>query len=256
MMIRTTELGPSLDLEGAVAVVTGGASGIGQAIATLFAAKGARVAILDLDGDGARQKAAQLGDSGIGLQCDVSDPSSVTAAVADVVQVLGPIDVLVNNAGVVALGPAEDLPITAWDSTMAVNLRGMFVMSQAVGRHMLAAGRGKIINLASQAASVALRGHAAYCASKAGVLGLTRVLAYEWAPRGVTVNAISPTVVMTDLGRRAWEGEKGEAMKALIPMGRFAEPEEVASVALFLASGMSDMINGADVVIDGGYTIW
>jgi NAD(P)-dependent dehydrogenase (short-subunit alcohol dehydrogenase family) len=128
-------------------------------------------------------------------------------------------------------------------------------MSQAVGKYMLGAGSGKIVNIASQAATVALKDHAAYCASKAGVLGLTRVLAYEWAGRGVTVNAISPTVVMTDLGRRAWEGPKGEAMKALIPTGRFAEPEEVAAAVVFLACGASDMINGADIVVDGGYTI-
>jgi len=191
----------------------------------------------------------------IGLQCDVSDPGSVAGAVTAVITAFGGVQVLVNNAGVASLAPAEDLPLAAWDNTIAVNLRGMFLMSQAVGKHMLAAGKGKIINLASQAASVALEGHVAYCASKAGVLGLTRVLAYEWAPRGVTVNAISPTVVMTELGRKAWGGEKGEAMKSLIPTRRFAEPEEVAAVALFLASEMSDMINGADILIDGGYTI-
>jgi NAD(P)-dependent dehydrogenase (short-subunit alcohol dehydrogenase family) len=120
---------------------------------------------------------------------------------------------------------------------------------------MLEAGRGKIINIASQAATVALKYHVAYCASKAGMLGLTRVLAYEWAGRGVTVNAISPTVVMTELGRRAWEGPKGDAMKATIPVGRFAEPEEIAATALFLASEASNMINGANILVDGGYTI-
>jgi D-threitol dehydrogenase (NAD+) len=246
----------SLNLEGAVALVTGGASGIGLAISKLFCANGGQVAILDVKGQSARQAAAELGPSCTGVECDVTDPGSVTEAVNEVVGALGTIDILVNNAGVVSLAPAEDLTLEAWDSTLAVNLKGVFLMSQAVGKHMLEVGRGKIINLASQAATVALQGHAAYCASKAGVLGLTRVLAYEWAPRGVTVNAISPTVVMTDLGRKAWSGDKGEAMKALIPTGRFAEPEEVAGVALFLASGMSGMINGADVAVDGGYTIW
>jgi NAD(P)-dependent dehydrogenase (short-subunit alcohol dehydrogenase family) len=127
-------------------------------------------------------------------------------------------------------------------------------MSQHIGRAMLAAGGGKIINIASQAASVALDQHAAYCASKAGVLGLTRVLAAEWAPRGITVNAISPTVVLTELGRKAWDGAKGDAMRALIPVGRFATPEEIAASAVFLASNGSDMINGAEILVDGGYT--
>jgi NAD(P)-dependent dehydrogenase (short-subunit alcohol dehydrogenase family) len=167
----------------------------------------------------------------------------------------GRIDILVNNAGVSVLAPAEDLAVSGWDTTLAVNLKGTFLMSQAVGKHMLAARSGKIINIASQAASVALKYHAAYCASKAGVVGLTKVLAYEWAGRGVTVNALSPTIVMTDLGRKAWEGPSGDAMKALIPAGRFAEPEEIAAVALFLASEASNMINGADVLVDGGYTI-
>ena len=128
-------------------------------------------------------------------------------------------------------------------------------MCQQAGAVMLAAGRGRIINLASQAATVALDHHAAYCASKAAVLGLTRVLAAEWAGRGVTVNAISPTVVLTELGRLAWSGAKAEAMLAQIPAGRFAEPEEIAAVALFLGSDDSLMINGADIVVDGGFTI-
>jgi NAD(P)-dependent dehydrogenase (short-subunit alcohol dehydrogenase family) len=154
----------------------------------------------------------------------------------------------------VVLAPAADLTSQMWDTTLAVNLTGTFLMSQQVGRAMLEAGGGKIINIASQAASIGLDQHAAYCASKAGVLGLTRVLAIEWASRGITVNAISPTVVLTDLGRKAWDGPKGEAMRSLIPVGRFALPDEIAAAAVFLASGGSDMINGADILIDGGFT--
>lgn len=248
-------LGLSYGLEGKVAVVTGAASGIGAAIADTFVASGAIVGVVDLRGEEAGKKAAELGDSAAAFTCDVADEASVASAVGEIVTMFGRVDVLVNNAGVAFLGPAEELSLTAWDATLSVNLRGTFLMSQALGRHMLEAGHGKIINIASQAATVALEGHAAYCASKAGVLGLTRAMAYEWAGRGVTVNAISPTVVMTDLGRKAWAGPKGEAMKALIPTGRFAEPEEIAAVVLFLASGVSDMINGADIVVDGGYTI-
>ena len=185
----------------------------------------------------------------------MSDPAAVDATVAAVIDTYGRIDILVNSAGVVALAPAEDLSFSAWETTMNVNLTGTFLMSQAVGRRMLGAGGGKIINLASQAGTVALDQHAAYCASKFAVIGLTKVLASEWAGRGVTANTISPTVVMTELGHRAWDGPKGEALKTLIPTGRFAEPEEIAATALFLASSAADMINGADILVDGGYTI-
>lgn len=250
---------PSIDLsfglEGKVAVITGGASGIGAAVAKTFVAKGASVAVVDLDADGADATATRLGADCRGFACDVTDPASVTAAVEAVVAAYGHIDVLVNSAGIAILAPAEDLTTEAFDATMAVNVKGTFLVCQAVGRHMLAAGRGKIVNLASQAATVALDEHLAYCASKFAVVGMTRVLASEWAGRGVTVNTVSPTVVLTDLGRTAWAGPKGDAHKARIPTGRFALPEEVAAAVLFLSSGASDMINGADLLIDGGYTI-
>jgi NAD(P)-dependent dehydrogenase (short-subunit alcohol dehydrogenase family) len=187
--------------------------------------------------------------------CDVTDQASVVAAVDQVMQLHGRIDVLVNSAGVVHLAPAEELSLSAWNTTLAVNLTGAFLLSQTVGRIMLEQRRGKVINLASQAASVALLAHAAYCASKFGLVGLTKVLASEWAGRGVTANTISPTVVLTDLGRKAWEGPKGDRLKEEIPTGRFAYPEEIAAAAVFLASDAADMINGADLLVDGGYTI-
>ena len=246
---------PSFALNGKVAIVTGGASGIGSAIAGTFAASGAEVAILDVQADKAEAKAAALGPGHSAAGCDVADPESVRAAVALVTKRHRQIDVLVNCAGIARLAPAETLSLADWDSTMSVNVRGTFLMCQQAGAVMLAAGRGRIVNLASQAATVALDQHAAYCASKAAVLGLTRVLAAEWAGRGVTVNAISPTVVLTELGRLAWSGARAEAMLAQIPAGRFAEPEEIAAVALFLAGDDSLMINGADIVVDGGYTI-
>jgi NAD(P)-dependent dehydrogenase (short-subunit alcohol dehydrogenase family) len=246
---------PSLDLRGKVAIVTGGASGIGSAIAGTFAGKGGTVAILDVQAEKAAAKAKALGPAHSAAGCDVTDPESVWASVARVIEHHGRIDILVNCAGIARLAPAETLSLADWDSTMNVNVRGTFLMSQAAGTVMLAAGHGRIVNLASQAATVALDQHAAYCASKAAVLGLTRVLAAEWAGRGVTVNAISPTVVLTELGRLAWSGDRAEAMLARIPVGRFAEPEEIAAVALFLASDDSLMVNGADIVVDGGYTI-
>jgi len=187
--------------------------------------------------------------------CDVTDQASVVAAVDQVMQLHGRIDVLVNSAGVVQLAPAEELSLSAWNTTLAVNLTGAFLLCQTVGRIMLEQRHGKVINLASQAASVALLAHAAYCASKFGLVGLTKVLASEWAGRGVTANTISPTVVLTDLGRKAWEGPKGDRLKEEIPTGRFAYPEEIAAAAVFLASDAADMINGADLLVDGGYTI-
>jgi NAD(P)-dependent dehydrogenase (short-subunit alcohol dehydrogenase family) len=240
-------------LSGRTAVITGGASGIGWAIAQTFAAAGARVAIADLNTDGAAERATTLGEPATAYSLDVTDPESVTAMVHAVIADHGRIDVLVNSAGIGPLAPAEELGLDVWDPTLAINLRGTFLVAQAVGRQMLSHGSGSIINLASQAASAALDQHAAYCASKAGVLGLTRVLALEWGGRGVRTNAISPTVVMTELGRYGWAGEKGEAFKKLIPTGRFAEPEEIAAAALFLASDDSLMINGIDLPVDGGF---
>lgn len=253
-----TEAGPAVDLsfslDGKVAIVTGGAAGIGSAIVDAFSAKDARVAVLDLDGDAAAAKVAPLAD-GIAQQCDVADPESVSAAVEHVVGTAGRVDILVNSAGIVALAPAEEISLGDWQRTIDINLTGTFLVCQAVGRHMLEAGRGTIINLASKAGSVALDQHVAYSASKFGVIGITKVMASEWAGRGVTVNSLSPTVVLTALGRQAWEGPQGEAVKQLIPTGRFAEPEEIAAAAVFLASDAAAMINGADLLVDGGYTI-
>lgn len=242
-------------LNGKIAVVTGAASGIGRAIAESFASKGVSVAILDLHLDQAHEVAQKLGENCTAFECDVTKIDSIEKAVAGVIQKFGRIDILVNSAGIVALDPAENLSQAAWDLTLNVNLSGTFFMCQAVGREMLKAGRGRIINLASQAATVALDGHVAYCASKFAVLGVTKVLASEWAGRGITVNSISPTVVLTELGKKAWDGPKGESLKALIPTGRFAIPEEIAAAAVFLASDASLMVNGADLLIDGGYTV-
>ena len=249
---------PVVDLDfpltGKTALVTGGGSGIGAAIASAFAAKGARIAVVDLNADAAQRHAATLGDDSRGFRCDVSDPASVTATVEEVVASFGRVDVLVNSAGVALLAPAEDLALDAWDTTIDVNLKGTFLMCQTVGRHMLQAG-GVIINMASQAATVALDQHVAYCASKFGVVGVTKVLAAEWGGRGVRVNSISPTVVLTELGHKAWDGPRGDALKAQIPVGRFAYPNEIAAAAVFLASDAAGMITGADLLIDGGYTI-
>ncbi|WP_276109906.1 SDR family oxidoreductase [Asaia bogorensis] len=243
-------------LKGKVALVTGGASGIGAAIATAFIRKGARVALVDVNLENAAAQATELGDAAVPFSCDVSNPDSVAKAVTDVQAAFGQLDILVNCAGVVFLAPAATLPLDYWDKTIAINLKGSFLVTQTVGQAMIKAGKGgRIINLASQAGTVAIEEHVAYCASKFGVIGMSKTFAAEWGKYGITVNTLSPTVVMTELGKKAWAGEKGEAAIKRIPAGRFAIPEEIAAAAVFLASSGAAMINGADILIDGGYTI-
>ena len=244
------------DFAGKVVLVTGGASGIGLAIAEAFTGRGARLVLLDRD---ARVTAVADGLGGrgehVGIVVDVTDDAAVAAAVDDAVARCGRIDVLVNNAGFARLAPAEDVTMEDWDAHIALNLRAPFLMSRQVGRVMLRQGSGRIVNIASQAGIVALPHHVAYSAAKAAIINMSKLLALEWGPRGITVNAISPTIVETELGRRVWAGEPGEAMKLRIPTRRFAQPEEVALAALNLASGAAGMVNGENLVIDGGFTI-
>jgi len=253
-MTTTPEVDYDFSLADKVAVVTGGASGIGSAIVDAYAAKGATVVVLDKAVEAAQRKVSQ-GTAAAAIGCDITNEQSVVAAIKTVSTQFGRIDVLVNSAGIALTDPAEELTIENWDQTMAINLRGAFLVTQQVGRIMLDQGSGTVISLASQAATIALPGHLAYCASKFGLVGLTKVLALEWAGRGVTANTISPTVVMTPLAKELWDNPEGEALKEQIPTQRFAEPEEIAAVAVFLASDAAKMINGVDLLVDGGYTI-
>ena len=241
-------------LQGRIALITGGASGIGLAVAQHFVQEGAVVVLLDRAAE-VESVAASLGKEHTGRVTDVTDIVAVQAAVADTVERYGRLDILVNNAGVALLSPALDVTPQEWDTSLDVNLRSAFFLAQAAGRQMVAQGYGRIVNLASQASVVAIERHAAYCASKAGLVGLTKVLALEWGPHGVTVNAVSPTVVETELGKKAWAGEVGVAMKRKIPVGRFGQPEEIARTVAFLSSEGAGLINGENLVIDGGYTI-
>ena len=244
-------------LEGRIAMVTGAAQGIGKAIAELYAEKGADLVLVDINEKVRETEAAvqSVGRRVLSAITDLTKKDQIDRAVASALAEFGRIDILANNAGVVFLDDAESLSEEFWDRTMAVNLKAVFMVAQAVGREMISAGGGKIVNMASQAGLVALDNHVAYCASKAGVIALTRSLALEWGQFNVNVNSISPTVILTELGRQAWAGEAGEAMKRLIPAGRFGYPEEVAAVALFLASDAAGLITGENIVIDGGYTI-
>lgn len=242
------------DLTGQVALITGGAAGIGRSIAELFAARGAALVLVDRSAS-VHEVASSLGSQHLGIVTDVSDEIAVKRAVASAIEQFNRIDILINNAGIGPLAAAEDTSCELWDQTMAVNLRGPFLFAREVGRQMLQTEYGRIVNLASQAAIVGLDRHLAYCASKAGVLGMTNVLAMEWGSRGITVNSISPTVVETDLGARgSWAGEIGERFKQKVPVGRFAQPQEIAYAALYLVSAAAGMVNGENLVVDGGYT--
>lgn len=244
------------DFTGQVVVITGGAAGIGNECARYFARAGAHVVLADRSTEVDAAVRALPGEGRhAGAVVDVCESDSVDQLVAVLRDEYdGRVDVLVNCAGVALLGPAHELSQQQWDTTIAVNLTGSFRTAQALGALMAERGYGRIVNLASQASVVALDRHVAYCASKAGVVGMTRVLAAEWATEGITVNAVSPTVVDTELGRKAWEGEPGRLMRAAIPVGRFAQTSEVASLVGYLASREAAMVTGQNIVIDGGYT--
>lgn len=241
-------------LDGKVAIVTGAAAGIGRAVAELLAAQGARLMLVDLDAQ-VSELAKTLPGSHETLVGDVSSLDFVDLIVTKTEERFGTIDILVNNAGVSMLNKAVDLTVEQWDRTMAINLRAPFFLSRGVAKVMQEHGGGRIVNIASQAAVIALDKHVSYCASKAGMVSMTEVLAVEWAADGITVNAISPTVVETPLGKRAWAGALGEEMKKKIPVGRFAQPDEISAAVLYLVSEHTKIITGANLMIDGGYTI-
>ncbi|PKH18551.1 SDR family oxidoreductase [Pseudomonas fluorescens] len=243
----------AFDLSGRCAVITGGAAGIGLACATLLAERGARVALLDRD-PAVVDVAARLGDGHLGIAVDLGRVDRIQPTIDHVFEHFQRLDYLVNSAGVVLLDKAIEVSESAWDTTLDINLKASFFVAQACARHMLAQSSGRIVNLASQAAVIGLDRHVAYCASKAAIVGMTKVLAMEWAPQ-INVNAISPTIVETALGKKAWAGEVGERAKRQIPAGRFAQPEEIAGLALYLLSDAAQMITGANMVIDGGYSI-
>jgi 3-oxoacyl-[acyl-carrier protein] reductase len=244
--------------EGRVAVVTGSARGIGAATAARFADEGAAVAVLDLDQDAAAATAAGLGAArAVGLACDVSDAGSVDAAVGSVVEQLGAVDVLVNNAGVTRDNLLFKMTEDDWDAVMNVHLRGAFLMSRAVQKHMVAAKYGKILNLSSVSA-LGNRGQANYSAAKMGLQGFTRTLALELGPFGVNVNAVAPGFIvteMTDATARRVGVEPADYRKAAAestPVRRVGHPQDIAATAAFLCSDEASFITGQTLYVDGG----
>lgn len=249
----------TMNLSGKVAVVTGGLGGIAMASNQMLLEKGASLALLypPFEADKVDSARAALAGQVQFICCDVTDLADVEQAFDAIVDHYGHIDILVNCAGYVMLQPVLETDFAEWQKQIAVNLTGPFLCSQAAGKQMVKAGNGgKIINIASQAASIAIDNHVAYTSAKAGLLGMTKVMAKEFAPHRINVNTLSPTVVLTPMGEKAWRGEKGTEMKKLIPLGRFAYTDEIAAAVLFFASNGSDMITGADLMIDGGFTIW
>lgn len=248
------------DLSGRAALVTGGARGLGLAMARALGRHGARVALLDLDGPAAETAAEGLRAEGIAalsLQGNVTNADDVTARVADVVQAYGTLDVLINNAGIVVTATAEDMTAAEWQRVIDVNLTGVFLMAQAAGRQMIRQGRGSIINIASMSGSIANypQPQCSYNASKAGVIMLTKSLASEWARYNIRVNAISPGYMRTELTARFFEDP--EIIRQWLdptPMHRPGEPPELGGLAVYLASDASSFMTGSNIVIDGGYT--
>jgi NAD(P)-dependent dehydrogenase (short-subunit alcohol dehydrogenase family) len=249
---------PPFDVAGKVALVTGAARGIGRACALALAEAGADVALGLRDAaSGAPLVAAirALGRRVLSLQMDVTRRDQIAGAVADAERAFGRIDILVNNAGIGPPAPAEQVSEEAFDRTLAVNLKGTFFVSQAVGRVMIERGGGRIINLSSQAGFVALPTESVYCMTKAAIAHLTKCLAVEWAPHGINVNAVAPTFIRTP-GTAKWlEDEAFHAdLLSRIPLGRVGEPVDVAGAVVFLASPAAAMITGATLMIDGGWT--
>ena len=257
-------MGAPLDqfrLDGQCAIVTGAAGGLGSAMARAFAAAGAHVALAELPGKlaDAQALAAELSSAfhvrAAAVVLDVTRAQSVDEGFAEAERELGSLDVLVANAGVNVPKPALDVTEDDWDRVLDVDLKGVFLCCQAAGRRMVPRGRGSIVNIASQNGVIGYYGRAAYCAAKAGVVNLTRVLALEWAASGVRVNAVGPTFVETSLTRITLsDAALREDILRRIPLGRLGTPEEVDNAVLFLASPAASLITGTCLLADGGWT--
>jgi len=250
---------PNFDLSGSVVLVTGPARGLGRASALACAAAGADMVLglRDQASDGGLAvEIERLGRKVLKLQLDVTRPDQIKDGVARALDRFGRIDVLVNNVGVGPENPAEKVTEADFDFTVNTNLKGTFFMTQAVGRAMIERKQGRIINMSSQAGSVVLHGEAIYCMTKAAINHLTRCLASEWAPHNINVNSVAPTFIKTD-GTAPALSDPDFKRKTLaqIPLGRIGDPKDVAGVVVFLASPAASLITGANIMVDGGWSV-
>jgi NAD(P)-dependent dehydrogenase (short-subunit alcohol dehydrogenase family) len=246
-------------LDGKTALVTGGARGLGLTMATALAQVGADIVLTGRSLDACKEAAASItaatGRKATAVAADVSVAADVTRLV-ETIEAERPIDVLINCAGVNVRGPSEELSEENWDLVIDTNLKGTFLVCRAVGPRMVKRGWGRVINMGSILSYIALPGRAPYCSSKAGVVGLTRVLALEWAGTGVTANAICPGVFGTEMNRQLLDDPvKYQEFVKQIPMGRWGEVEELTGIAVFLATDASSYVTGSSVFVDGGWTV-